>query len=673
MTTPHNTRSPLLGSTLSSDDVKYIKRTIEECIEYDIEINNQWKKFWGYTFKKCLTTQDEAILKTAGKATLSFNSIRPYVLQLMRNVIDSKASAIFSTATEGESNDHQYLRDEQVAEILNEKYNKILETSEYEDVQYKVALDAAVGGKGVFRLVSKYVNDYDFEQSLFIESVKDPTTISFDPCARMPSKLDAEYVFECVYMNKDEFNRNFPDKDFFDCVRLDNDNLWCNYNTDKETVRVCDFYYKTYTKKMLYILKDGRVVDKLKKGQKSINKRTIFEPCVYFTRICVDQILENPKKTCFKHLPFVMVEAESYFDNNNKKILLPTAQHGFDACRSKNFVMNFYMNQSINLMRTTTRVPEEGMTEQLEQALRNPERGDIQIYRTHARIEGGEVVSLPPPETVPAAPLPQGLLEAAEMLDGNLGKIYGVQWPSLDSKEMSGKALYNLSQFISSNNEIMMQNLYQAISAVGTIILHAMPEVIEPEQVKLAGGEEQHYFDYMYEASRYNITIQRGVSHKLQQEATIETLMNMAEKSPIFAQFLNTPQVITFILENQDLNNKATILKLWSGFEQKMQQQQQQSHIDPLTQAKIQETQASAQLKQVDAQSKQADIQLKSEQLELEKRDQLLNHVGSNNTRNLDIYKEVSESKRAHEENMLKLAELQQRNKHFLMEKDRGK
>lgn len=657
----------ILTSNLSSDDIRYLHQLYIDSTEYDNENNNMWKNYYRYTFEKCLTENDENLLKASGKASLSFVSLRPYVLQLMRNIVDSKASAIFSTTDEESFTDNDYFKNKQIAQILNQKYEKILEMSNYDDVEYNVALQAAVGGKGIFKIVTKYLNDFDFTQSLFIEAVPDPTLVFFDSSAQKSTKLDAEYVFQCTYMDKETFSRSFPDKNFNDIAQQGGEYTTSIGKDGKTLLVVCDCYYKVYKNKKIYLLSDGTVTDE-KTEKEVVEERTINDCHVYFVRFTNDTILQKPKNTVFKNLPFVMVEAESYVDNQGCKKLLPTAQHGFDTARSNNFLMNYYINHSLNSPRNTYQIAEEGWTEQLSNSLRNPERGDVQVYKKFSRVDG-EIVELPPPIAIPPTPLPQEFLNAAQELSQNLNQIYGVQFPSLDEKELSGKALYNLSQFISTNNEILMQNLYQAISDLAQVVLYALPEVQEPEMIKLEEMQnDSQYFDYIFQPSRYNIVIQRGVSHKLQQEATVEKLLQLGEQSPLFAQFLNSPETITFLLENQDMNNKSTILKLWENFTVQLQQKAQQPPpIDPLTQAKMMDLQASAQEKQAKAQATMVDSQVKTEELQTNQRDTLLKHIHTNNRNKVDIFKEMSENKRAKEDNLLKLAEIQQRNKQNLL------
>jgi len=666
---------------LSFEEIIQFRKNAESAMQAEENNNKNFKNYWQYTFENCLTEEDKSTLTADGKDTLSFNSLRTYVLHYMRNVKDSSASVSFSTDTPEQMNDNPQLTDGQIVDVLNKKYDHILDRSQYDDVEYGVALDACVGGKGIFYIKSDYVNQYDFKQTIFIEKHPDPTLVFFDPCSKKPSKEDSDFVLEKIVMKKSEFNRTFPDLDF--------DRMKKQYNSGKtgfswavsgegrtaeEVIYICDYYYKVYDSEYIYELKDGSIsYDKPSSSKTIVNKRKVENCRIWRVRFCGEEILKDPAQTNFTSFPFVMAEAEGYVKDGVKK-LIPYAKHGFDAVRTKTFLLNYYVNHALENNKGTIRVAEEAITDQLIEAARNPGKGNIQVYKAFTEI-GGDFQALPPVQDVPPLPLPQQLLEAAGEIDQSLNNIFGMQFPSTDETNMSGKALYNLAQFMSASNEVLMQNLYLAVSQVATTVLGAMVNIYEKEEILLnekSDNPEKVSFDYIFEPSRYNVDIKRGVSHKLQQEATIERMMSMAQVSPTFAQFINSPQTIEYLLENQDLNNKDQILKLWEEFSQEMKQQSQQQAQNPQAQAAQQSMEVDMQAKTTTANAKMMDAQTRAKQANLEEMSLIYDQSNRKQDKKLDLFNTVSENRRDHEKNQIKVAELNTRNKHFLINKVTG-
>ncbi|HEX5187714.1 MAG TPA: hypothetical protein VFV86_12575 [Nitrososphaeraceae archaeon] len=651
------------ASNPSSEDLEEIKNRIEAAMKAEERNNKDFKDYWRYTFENCLTDNDKQVLEAQGKDTLSFNTLRPYVTHAMKNFQDSEASTYFESDSPDEYHDHPSIDNGTIARILNKKYSDIMDNSKESDVQYNIVMDACVGGKGIFRIKTCYINQYDFKQEIRMEAVEDPTMVYFDPSSKSETGYDGEFVIEKCLMGKDEFNRTFKKFDF-DRLKNTYESSYGWFGMDKvglEKICICDYYYKVYDEDILYELKDGSMTtDKPKNKKDIIRKRTLDKCKIWLCRLVGSTLLEDPKQTAFYSLPFVQVQAESYMmaDGTRKKI--PYAKHGFDTIRTKTFLLNYYINYALENNKYTVRIPEAAITDTLLDAIRDPSKGDVQIYKSHFTDNLGQFQPLPPIQDIPPQPLPQQLLEAATMLDQSLNGIFGMQFPSIDEQNLSGKALYNLAQYISASNVVLMQNYYKALTQVANVILGAMESIIEEENINLDNGKS-YQFDYIFEPSRYKIVIKKGVSHKLQQEATIERMLDMAKISPLFAEFLNTAPVIEFLLENQDLNNKYDIIHLWEQFpEQQKQMAQQPNPQQQLLQEEIMAKQMSAKAKMMDATTK-------AQQLQLEMGKHIIDKKSQKEQNNIELLKISSQNTREKEDNMIKVAEMANRHKQYLM------
>lgn len=64
---------------------------------------------------------------------------------------------------------------------------------------------SAISGYGVLELATEYCNDRDDSQQLVILSVEDPSTVFFDPTARMANRQDARWAGKIKQYSKDEY------------------------------------------------------------------------------------------------------------------------------------------------------------------------------------------------------------------------------------------------------------------------------------------------------------------------------------------------------------------------------------------------------------------------------------------------------------------------------------
>lgn len=567
--------------------------------------NKNFHKYYDYVFNSCLTRQDKDILESKRKNTFNFSTLRPFILHGLKGVKDSGQTVTFQSIDEDEFSDYEDIPNDIVADQLTQKLEEIFEYSHFQDCLYQVAQDQYVGGQGIFKVKTDYVNDYNFDQSFYIEHIDDPTTIFKDPKSKCSTGKDGDWCAQKIPMAKEKFERTFKGIEWEKIENAAQNTRY--YGTDKSNfswiednindksvpmVNIIDYYFYQYDTISLYRLKEtGEVIEEKPEPGVEYDIRSIEKRNVYRIRYCANVILKKAEKTVFKSLPFIWVEAESYLDKNNIRLLIPYAKHGFDAMRAKNFCLNYYLINVINRPAPTVRLAEELASEPLMDALRDPAEGKVQLIPQTIPTPGSQNTSAPPTiEDVIPPPIPQELLQAADELDKNLPAIFGTQFPSLDDlNNVSGKALYNLSQYMSASTEILMQNLLRSIVQVATVIKEGMPEILRAEEIEFTNKEDnqtrQVMFDYLFTPSRYRTVGHRGVSTQLQKEANFENLVQLSEKVPSFAEFLQTPPVMEQLLEMLDLQNEPKWLKLWEQFQQEEQEKAANQPINPTIQA----------------------------------------------------------------------------------------
>lgn len=157
--------------------------------------------------------------------------------------------------------------DQGLAEIMQGICRNI-EAVSNADQAYDIGYDFAVkGGFGAWRICTDYLNDDDFEQDIFIEPIRNPFAVKFDPAAIRIDRSDAGFVFVEELISKDDFERRWPNASIAD---WEDDNDCTNWR-DRNQVRIAEYWYKESVKVQMWALSNGAVisVDELQKRAKS--------------------------------------------------------------------------------------------------------------------------------------------------------------------------------------------------------------------------------------------------------------------------------------------------------------------------------------------------------------------------------------------------------------------
>ena len=255
--------------------------------------------------------------------------------------------------------------------------------------------------------------------------------------------------------------------------------------------------------------------------------------------------------------------------------------------------------------------PNGSVDDKTLEAMRRPYEKNVIVYNQYSPHFKDTVNSQPlplnPPTYIPAPSLPVDYVSVVTSMYETATKILGSHMTSLD-QATSGEHLYKLSEYVSAAIEPYVQNLLQSLTQLGRLTLSGLRRIETKEMITLkAGGEEkEHELNYDFPSHHFSVRVERGVSYKLQQDATVERLIKLAQSSPPFAEWLYT-QGMPMLMENMQFNNKNEIIGEYERFmqEQQQKQQAQQGKSNPEDQA----LQVTSQAKMVTAQAKMTDAQ----------------------------------------------------------------
>ena len=584
----------------TDDRIKFFKTIVEEAESRDKDENEDYYMFQERVFSDALSESEKIELQSSGRSTLNFPVIKPYLLQSLKNVIDSIPTINIESIEPSKTFEGAPgVKNELIAEIINQKLKKVLSCNNFSDVVYDVAFNSWTGGKGIFHLKTVYTNYKSFQQKIKIESISDPTTIFFDHRHSEGNRQDGFYVFRKKILSSDDFKAQYSLSKFKEVTQSLGSNSY-RPGGNREEFTIYEFYYKKYKKYKIYQLKDGRIV---KKAVNSIvDSRTVTECEIWMTRFCEKVELDPPHKLNMKSFPFIICLGEKVKKAHGPDRLLPYASHALDAQRIKNYAANFLQFELYNQRGPRIVVSEGSTTEATEEALKDPLMPHLIKVKEYKENPDptGPMLPLRPPVFVPPDPISGEFIRVFDTMSKTIEETLGLKFPSVsEMSNMSGKALYNMADFVSGSNEVFMQNLGRSMEEIGWACLDIIPTIAGKENIQLeqdtsgkfnlpaphapAEGEGSAYnfdFDFDFDPTDFNISVKRGVNYKLQQQRNVEILLNFAKMYPPLAQFLFT-ESFPLLIENMDFNNKEEFITRWQKYiqtkeENPMAQQQHQ-------------------------------------------------------------------------------------------------
>ncbi len=268
--------------------------------------------------------------KDSGRPCLQINVLPKYSKQvcgeMRRNksqikirAVDSKADVQISKIREGIIYNIEYLSD---AESIYDYAGKML-------------VDC---GYGAWRILTRYTEENPFVQEIYLERIKNPFSVFFDPKAKNQNFADAEWAFIITKMSREDFEDEFG-KDMLpggDIVENPQTGTRDEYWWDRDTVTVAEYFYMYKKEKTICLLSDDQILEKkeaeeyIEKARNSFDQASkdhpemanrdgniptiveecdIKEPHLKWKKITATKILEE-RDLAGKYIPIVLITGE---------------------------------------------------------------------------------------------------------------------------------------------------------------------------------------------------------------------------------------------------------------------------------------------------------------------------------------------------------------------------
>lgn len=452
---------------------------------------------------------------------------------------------------------------------------KNIETVSNADRAYDTGFEySCTGGFGAWRVKKDYVSDSAFEQELFIEELRNPFSVHFDPAAVQWDKRDGMFAFVTELISKDVFEAKYPKAEvvsFEDSTRTDGLDTWF---MDRDRVRVCEYWYKQAETKTMLLMSNGEtleqtpdvesVLDDLanERGVTVVQEREVEGYCIYQCLVSGKEKLTEPVKYEGKFIPLVPVWGDM-LNIGGKEIYSGMVRHSKDSARLHNFLLTTAMESVANspkapLILTPNMI--KGYETLWQQAGKEPV--PYLLYNPDGAVPGGKPFRETP------ADMPMALVNLAGIAGDEIKATTGIYDASLGnrSNETSGVAITARQKQGDNASFNYIDNLTRAIRFTGEILVDLIPKVYDTKRIVRIIGEDgaekavtinEDVVDVAtgktvrlndLSKGRYDVTVSVGPSYATQRMEMAESLLKLTQANPMVA-----PIVTDLIVKNLDM------------------------------------------------------------------------------------------------------------------------
>jgi len=233
--------------------------------------------------------------------------------------------------------------DKKVARILS-GWIKHVQNISKADIAVDHGFEHAVTcGYGAIRVVTKFLSDTSVDQQeAFIEKVENALAVYWGKHKEYDCS-DAKYCFIVSDIDREEFEDkykvppmpfNYTDSQYVEG--------WCT----NETVRVVEYFVKEPTERMIYLLSDGRTVDKVETTDIVVKKRNVKSHKIMWYLLSGNKVLDSKEWAGKKYIPVIPIWGKE-LNVGGKKVIRGLIRNGKDAQRMYNYWQALDLNTPI--------------------------------------------------------------------------------------------------------------------------------------------------------------------------------------------------------------------------------------------------------------------------------------------------------------------------------------
>ena len=467
---------------------------------------------------------------------------------------------------------------------------------------YDNAFDEEItGGRGGWRVLTKFSDDDTFKQEILIDPIRSAaTTLYLDPSAKKFDKRDAMWGFVVEDMTLNKFKVNYPNAsatDFnFDDMGASNCRLWFRENMIKVgeywRVKVTDTEIALMSNGKVYdLIEEKSVIDELaEKGITILKTRKTQRRNVESFLLNGSEVLKGPMKWAGKYIPLIEVVGRTA-NVEGKSFVRGMVRKAKDAQRIYNY-------STSNAIETTALSPKDPYWLTAKQAVgHEPRLRTINTLNSPFQLYNADPDSPGPPQRTGAPALQQSLIQQQGQASLDVYATTGIQPPSLgiNPEMQSGKAVIAQQKMGDRGTFVFSDNLNKGIKFTGDILVDLMPRIFDTEQtVKLLNfdGTTEEVKINAAELDEFNLTIvddetgekvivndlsqgkyqtnvESGPAYSTQRQESADQLIQLATGSDVFAALASDLIAKNInILESEELVERVRAQMIKQGLVQ---------------------------------------------------------------------------------------------------------
>jgi len=490
------------------------------------------------------------------RPTLTENRLQPFIDQVVNAAREMRPAIRVSPIDDKGDND--------TAEIFKGVIRNIERQSKASAAYDTGMQNSTTSGYGWIRINTDYCDPLSFDQEIKIDRVLNWKSVMLDPNSLERDGSDAEYGFIYDDVPVDLFEEQFPDASH---TSLADDAIeWFN----AETVRVVEYYYKSYETKTIVRMNNGDVVPKdaaedMMEHFPELNLEIIEEreteiPTVKWAKITGEEILEETD-WLGQYIPLVPVFGKEIWEDGRRKSYSLIHQ-----AKDPQRMFNFWRSASTEMIALQPKAPWVGVVGQFNTfgnkwATANTENYPYLEFDMVNDPNSG-MPAPPPQRQMPIQPN-AGMLQEAALAAEGISATLGMyeEGRGMQSNAISGIAIEARSLRGDKATFHFLDNLACAIRHVGVILVDLIPKIYDEAKIVRILGEDgqaetvpvnQPYmnaeggakvpmqgntgqqFDGFYDlqAGKYDVDVDVGKSYANKQQEFISTMSELAKVDP---------------------------------------------------------------------------------------------------------------------------------------------
>lgn len=553
-----------------------VKRTLsddkkQKILEEIVKNKGRWYSFFGNNLQRFRNDKQFYIGEQwdnvsywnyfqSGKQPFTFNLLKPIVKQLAGEVASMAPSLTLGVVNvqNADPNLVRLMTDFTRAEMYHAKaaeaYNQCF-------------INMCIGGWGVLKVGTEYINEYSFDQRVCVYGDADPLYVGFDPSAEHKTKCDSNFQFCDYFVDKEEF-RAMYDREPPPAGSVLGTNQAYMINIDADLVIITEYYKKDYKSKTLvqltnyenykievlqedverahesYIqmMREQGIDDALIPPLVISNKRKTKIPTITCYKCVKDDVLEWYEWPS-KMMPYVFVDCSSTV-RDGRQITESFIFNARDAQQNYNYILSEIYNGIPKARREQVWLTKQQAAGQ--EWLKYPDRLQSHAeYNFDINVPNGPIFR--PPEE-----LPQTLFNALQTAKQAIYDAMGVM-PVGGSELPNNLAAVTVGRIITQGNLAFVRvinNLFDAMQQVGEIFLDLVPKIYDAERIVStvdASGAAKTQMINTIENNQdknaitdflYTIHVEPVASFAIQQQELREDLLKLAELNPNFSALM---------------------------------------------------------------------------------------------------------------------------------------